>query len=488
MIDEQYCHYGNSASIIKSKKMIAPFWDDLRTDISGPGVSSPGVYYWSPAPGFRVFQWEATHYSSSTYSIIIQLVLYYDEVRFTITYANNFNNFSPTSGISKASAPDYIPVSIGPQITIKFDLDNRDIFYYDRCCSVFGLPAPKYLSLTPSGWLDYGNVRDGPPNSRDFTPDQSRLEWHDNPQTSIEETFINYFKFTENLYSNAQNWEGGGVSFAFVVEFNIEEDSLYDDSIQSINHRWTNVPGAGWSPITGEVYGSSGVHTAEFDIRVHDPQNIPINNEYHVGFDAWIDELYESPTRHLYQTTVVEYELYHDHFPWDFLFVNQRDYYKIWIGDWWISEYNVHRYGSGTPKNLLYLSSNNNFISAINNSNFYNGKITIRSDAFGEYEYRAQIYRSPSIDSLNKLENYIKTRHSILLESSLDKNERYPVSITFNQKMSIDDIISFVHKNHINLQEIGFIGNNNVSGMTTISEINPLNQDIFKDLTKKNTN
>jgi len=87
--------------------MIAPFWDDLRTDVAGGIVSEPGVYVDSYSDHF-VVTWEVTRYGDSGDSIKFQAILYRNgDVRINIDGATNFNDFSPTLGISKGDNVNY---------------------------------------------------------------------------------------------------------------------------------------------------------------------------------------------------------------------------------------------------------------------------------------------------------------------------------------------------------------------------------------------
>jgi len=91
--------------------MIAPFWDDLRTDRAGGIVSNPGVYV-DKYSEHMVITWEATRYGASQDSIKFQAIIYRNgDVRFNLDNATNFANFSPTLGISKGDNTNYIDVT-----------------------------------------------------------------------------------------------------------------------------------------------------------------------------------------------------------------------------------------------------------------------------------------------------------------------------------------------------------------------------------------
>ena len=99
--------YSNSLSELRNRWMIAPFWDDLRTDVAGGIVSKPGVYVDSYSDHF-VVTWEVTRYGDWRDSIKFQAILYRNgDVRINIDGATNFNDFSPTLGISKGDNVNY---------------------------------------------------------------------------------------------------------------------------------------------------------------------------------------------------------------------------------------------------------------------------------------------------------------------------------------------------------------------------------------------
>ena len=66
--------YTNTASEFRSRWMVAPFWDDLRTDVSGGYVSTPGVYV-DYVANCIVITWETTRIGAPADSIKFQIVL-----------------------------------------------------------------------------------------------------------------------------------------------------------------------------------------------------------------------------------------------------------------------------------------------------------------------------------------------------------------------------------------------------------------------------
>lgn len=97
--DTAYNGYANSPSALGSHKMIAPFWDDLRTDVN----SYDGIYAENKAnPDRVVFYWRTTRYGDSSDTANFQLVLFRNgTIQFNWAEFTNFADFSPTSGISK---------------------------------------------------------------------------------------------------------------------------------------------------------------------------------------------------------------------------------------------------------------------------------------------------------------------------------------------------------------------------------------------------
>ena len=103
--------WSNSLSELASRWMIAPFWDDLRTDAAGGVASDPGVYFESDAWKY-VITWKATRYGDSSDSVIFQAVLWYNgSLWISIKDATNFNDFTPTIGISKGDNVNYVDLT-----------------------------------------------------------------------------------------------------------------------------------------------------------------------------------------------------------------------------------------------------------------------------------------------------------------------------------------------------------------------------------------
>lgn len=101
----------NSLGELKQRWMIAPFWDNLRTDIAGGIVSNPGIYI-DKYSDHMIITWETTRFKASSDSIKFQAILYRNgDLRFNIDNATNFANFTPTLGISKGDNTNYIDIT-----------------------------------------------------------------------------------------------------------------------------------------------------------------------------------------------------------------------------------------------------------------------------------------------------------------------------------------------------------------------------------------
>ncbi|MCL5949501.1 MAG: hypothetical protein M1490_03380, partial [Candidatus Bathyarchaeota archaeon] len=163
--------YSNTPEEFKERYMIAPFWDDLRTDVSGGIVSTPGVYV-DYVENCIVITWEATRYGEPADSIKFQVVLAPSGIiRVSKNYITGAGGFTPTYGISKGTTIDFLSLSYAPYYaTWDFLYDVDDLFYYDRAGAPI-LDPPTYYCLTSGGYVYNGECHSGPPVSRDYVPD-----------------------------------------------------------------------------------------------------------------------------------------------------------------------------------------------------------------------------------------------------------------------------------------------------------------------------
>jgi hypothetical protein len=97
--DAAYNGYANSLTAMGTCKMIAPFWDDLRTDVN----SYDGIYAENKTnPDRVVFYWRTTRYGDSSDIANFQLVLFSNgTIQFNWVDFTNLADFSPTSGMGK---------------------------------------------------------------------------------------------------------------------------------------------------------------------------------------------------------------------------------------------------------------------------------------------------------------------------------------------------------------------------------------------------
>ena len=96
--------WDNSTARLASNKMIAPLWDDLRTDLSGLDI-----YVDASAPGEVTIRWDAVTYSGE-YPTNVSLTLVQDgSMRFH--YGGGNTGLTPTIGFSKGNGSDYMLAS-----------------------------------------------------------------------------------------------------------------------------------------------------------------------------------------------------------------------------------------------------------------------------------------------------------------------------------------------------------------------------------------
>jgi len=97
--DVAYNGYANSLTAMGTRKMSAPFWDDLRTDVN----SYDGIYAENKTnPDRVVFYWRTTRYGDSSDMANFQLVLFSNgTIQFNWVDFTNLADFSPTSGMGK---------------------------------------------------------------------------------------------------------------------------------------------------------------------------------------------------------------------------------------------------------------------------------------------------------------------------------------------------------------------------------------------------
>jgi hypothetical protein len=93
--------WNNSNSELMTRVMVAPLWDDLRTD--GTAQSNEDIYIHQPTPDSVCIRWRAERYASSD-PVNVEAILYSDgTIKFN--YGDGNTHLSPTIGISNGNYP-----------------------------------------------------------------------------------------------------------------------------------------------------------------------------------------------------------------------------------------------------------------------------------------------------------------------------------------------------------------------------------------------
>jgi|GEM_PF-3127661 len=102
----------NTLAEMVARCMVAPFWDDLRTDnIGNPICPNPGLYVDSYSDRI-MFDWEATYVNVSLRQIKFQAILYRNgDIAVNIDGSRNITQFTPTLGISLGNGTNYIDIT-----------------------------------------------------------------------------------------------------------------------------------------------------------------------------------------------------------------------------------------------------------------------------------------------------------------------------------------------------------------------------------------
>ena len=95
--------YQNSPEVLKSRVMIAPLWDDLRTD--DISQQDEDIYIHSPSPDSVCFRWVGERYETGD-PINIEVILHEDG-RIQFNYGSGNSNLSSTIGISGGDGEKY---------------------------------------------------------------------------------------------------------------------------------------------------------------------------------------------------------------------------------------------------------------------------------------------------------------------------------------------------------------------------------------------
>jgi hypothetical protein len=423
--------YTNSPEELKARSMIAPFWDDLRTDVSGGIVSTPGVYV-DYVANCIVITWETTRIGAPADSVKFQVVLAPSGIiRVAINSATNFGNFSPTLGVSKGTNADCIDIT-GEKSTQKtWDfMYDCGCFYYERD----GIYYPtQFKCLTSNGFVDEGECHCGPGNSRNFAPDATY--W-----TPTSNTFGTFFAYSQNLYSSAQSW--AGKTFCFVVELSLPRAHGSIDAI------WTDIPYASVNNPTAEYY--FGIESWETDAHTLNPEEMLGGyTDYYVILDVTMNQGYA-----VENSIAQEYELYDDGFPW-YPFASdcgmQIDHFKEYLGSYWTDTVGGERYNCRAPKGI------------IENSTFLGGGISVTKPLEYNIVYLNTV---ANVKTQQDLSNYIisriKATDQLLLKT--DTKDSIPVRIAFNNPITPEKYVNWVKSMGIEVSYYNAIGTNNSYG------------------------
>ncbi|MCX7702706.1 MAG: DUF2341 domain-containing protein [Planctomycetota bacterium] len=137
----------DSLAELIARCMVAPFWDDLRTDTVGspapPEITrNPGLYVDSYADRI-MFDWEVTRRGAATRQIKFQAILFRNgDIAINIDGSRNITLFSPTLGISLGNGTSYIDIT-GERPTSDGD--------YGVASKSWLFTIRKYVSPEPSG-------------------------------------------------------------------------------------------------------------------------------------------------------------------------------------------------------------------------------------------------------------------------------------------------------------------------------------------------
>ena len=343
-------------------------------------------------------------------------------------------------------------MSSSTQKTWIFLYDVDDLFYYDRA----GIPIlypPTYQCLTSSGFVNYGECHTGPTASRDFVPDYFQWEWTNN------DYFGTDFKWTENLYSDAQSWSGK--DFCFTFEYNIPRVS------GTVTSWYSNLPNVEWNSPTEESWG--GADTWELDAHTFTPQDIQANTMYYSDIWMTMENGYS-----IADVIGQESELYDDGFPWGGMFEPngaQRDWFKQYLGSFWINQ-GVVRFGCGPPKELLEQVT------------FPGGAFSVTSP---QNSTSTQIRNLPIIYTYEDLSAYITSRIAATekLIANGSRSQYIPVTVSFKTPVSPDEYVDMVKKAGIKINGYSVLGNDGYGGSMAPSEQMPYDETFESALNKR---
>ncbi|MCK4659744.1 MAG: agmatine deiminase family protein [Phycisphaerae bacterium] len=142
--------YNNSTSLLIDNKMIAPLWDDLRTD-----VGDKDIYIDESVPGKVTIRWDASIYGSG-YSVNVAVTLV-DNGDIEFHYGSENTHLTPTVGISSGDEEHYT-----------LSAYNNDGTLTDAESMLLGAPRslPDGMTLSSDGVLNGAPTESGLFNPR----------------------------------------------------------------------------------------------------------------------------------------------------------------------------------------------------------------------------------------------------------------------------------------------------------------------------------
>lgn len=443
--------WSNSFAELKTRCKIAAFWDDLRTDIAGGIVSTPGVYVDSYTDRV-IITWEATRFGASADSIMFQALLFRNgTIRVSINGATNFANFSPTIGASGGDGRSWY------DITPKSGASKTWLLAYDHECFMWerpGVVGPwpwQYIRkgsclMIPGGYEDptgYGECGCGPIISRNYAPDYWYPYWGSN-------YFWSDIKWYVNQYSAAQSITGH--SYCYVTEFRIA--TAYGD----YDHLYSTLPNAEYHIGEKETWG--GQTTKGGEIFTRTPEQIVAGKIY------WADAYFTMTTGVPKGSTAYEYEMKIDN--WPYYQIHPGGYPLDWWKVYWASIYSIERPHDCEDPNILSVNM------------FQWGAIAVQNTS----ESTIVIRTMSAINSKDSLMTYINSRTAALnqiIENS-DPEIYIPVTITFTAPLTPETYIKFCEQYRLKPAYYRFVSLYG-SGISTVRDPEqPFRWDFARDL------
>lgn len=475
------CEYSNTNLGLQTKYMIAPFWDDLRTDLAGGIATDPGVYVWNDGSSRITFEWVATRFGAPSDSFKFQVSLRVNgDHRFSYGDATNRQNFSPTIGMSNLR-PDWIlnPKNIWNLISDPYwesnlnslflDSGPTDEFFWDRGPGIPILHPPTNRLLQSTGWSPECNsdpitcmeVHGGPPGSRNYVPDELTFSF----QINDPKYFFTTLKYSSDVWTPMQS--AAGYSLVYLIEYMVPKDRVAGTGFPIT---LSNLPGHIWHYAECNGY-YGGVRNCEIDVHLFNPLLIQANTQYFAS--VYVDML---PGYTAEYNIAQESEVYADPFPWEGTVFNQRDWYKQYIGQYWWDDRGVGRFGCGPSYLPLEIKNTNNLTS-----------LSVSSPDEGPFDDFVKIKRWQNIKTKQDLSAYINLRQKEgnQVMKTLKDEELTEIVVTFNTGIDPEKFIEYANNMKLNINQYGLKGDQSITGQITVSENFPFTFDSYSYLVNK---